>query len=294
MDSEQEDFRELYASLIEYEGKSEYRDVLAPWVEANADQRDWLRSFASRSRTPIPAAEPEDLWQLYALGRVNEILLLRFQRGQADENDWPGPEISLDEYAAFAESLGLTVAACESRSRPFITRSSRSVRPTTRSSPVSVLATFWPCLMLGEMLFSRAGVRVLGGRRFIRKEVAESSTLYWAYRRKNRPYRDLSRGWGSNSQWGTNFRRDYRIGQGFHYNVDGKHDLAVMEPTAVDRYGLTREERIELLTNRCFVTTTKPHSDLFPYNDMFRTEAATAERAEHIEGGDEECRMSRS
>ena len=272
MDSEQECFRELYTALIDYEGGSDYRDVLAPWVEANTDERDWLRSFASRSRTPVPAAEPDDLWELYALGRVNEILLLRFQRGQADENDWPGPEISLHEYVAFAESLGLAIALPQPFS-PFYHEIVEVHQADDEECPVSVLATFWPCLMLGEMLFSRAGVRVLGGRKFIRKEVAESSTLYWAYRRKNRPYHDLSRGWGSNSQWGTNFRRDYRVGQGFHYNVDGKHDLTVMEPAAKDPDGLTRDERIELLTNRCFVTTTKPHDDLFPYNDMFRTEA---------------------
>ena len=275
MDSEQGDFRELYASLIEYEGGSAYRDVLAPWVEANTGELDWLRSFASRSRTPVPVAEPEDLWGLYALGRVNEILLLRFEHGRADENDWPGPEISLDEYAAFAESLGLAVAAVREPFSPFYHEIVEVHEADDEECPVSLLATLWPCLMLGEMLFSRAGVRVVGGRKFIRKEVAESSTLYWAYRRKHRPYHDLSRGWGSNSQWGTNFRRDYRIGQGFYYNIDGTHDLTVMDPTAEDRDGSAREERIELLTNRCFVTTTKPHDDLYPYNDVFRTGAGT-------------------
>jgi hypothetical protein len=281
MDSAQGDFRELYASLIEYDGGSPYRDVLAPWVEANTDELDWLRSFASRSRTPVPVAEPEDLRGLYALGRVNEILLLRFQRGQADGIDWPGPAVSLDEYVAFAESLGLAANAVPQPFSPFYHEIVEVHQADDEERPVSLLATFWPCLMLGEMLFSRAGVRVLGGRRFIRKEVAESSTLYWAYRRKNRPYHDLSRGWGSNSQWGTKFRRDYRIGQGFHYNVDGTHDLAVLEPTAEDWYGLGREERIELLTNRCFVTTIKPHSDLYPYNDVFRTEAVT-ERTHNV------------
>jgi hypothetical protein len=127
--------------------------------------------------------------------------------------------------------------------------------------------------LLGDMVFSRAGVRVSGGRRFIRKDVAESSTLYWAFRRKNRPSQDLSHGWGSNSQWRTRFRRDYRLGEEFHYNVDGKHDLAAPEPAAEDRDGLAREERIELLTNRCFIRTVKPHSDLWPYDDLHSARA---------------------
>src|SRR5262249_26375282 len=142
-----------------------------------------------------------------------------------------------------------------------------------KHQPVTLASSFCPCLLLGGMVFSRAGVRVSSGRQFISKVVAESSTLYWAFRRKNRPFQDLSHGWGSNSQWRTRFRRDYRVGQDFYYNVDGKHDLAAPEPTPEDRDGLTREERIELLTNRCFVRTMKPHGDLWPYDDMLRVRA---------------------
>jgi hypothetical protein len=125
--------------------------------------------------------------------------------------------------------------------------------------------------MLGGMLFSRAGARVSGGRRLIRKVVAESSTLYWAYRRKNRPYQDLSHGWGSDSQWRTRFRRDYRCGPQLLYNVDGTHDMDVPDATADDSDSLSRDERIELLTNRCFILTARPHNDLWPYDDVFRT-----------------------
>ena len=64
-------------------------------------------------------------------------------------------------------------------------------------------------------MFSRAGVAVCGGKDYIQPEIAMSSTIYWAFRRKYRPYSDLSHGWGSNSQWRTSFRRDYRIGGRF-------------------------------------------------------------------------------
>ena len=102
----------------------------------------------------------------------------------------------------------------------------------------------------------------------ILKDVAEGSTLYWAYRRKNRPYRDLSQGWGSNSQWRTEFRRDYTDGRDFVYNADGTLDARLPDPAHED---LSPDERVELLINRCFVRTPEPHNDLFPYNDTLTT-----------------------
>jgi hypothetical protein len=103
-------YRELLDSILGYDGSSLYQEVLAPWVDANASERDWLRSFANRRGTPVPGASIEELWRLYALGRINEVLLLRFQQGHADGSAYTGPPISLDEHLAFAEALGLTVA----------------------------------------------------------------------------------------------------------------------------------------------------------------------------------------
>jgi hypothetical protein len=265
-------YRELFDLIHGKPSRPVYWYVIAPWVESHAGERDWLHSFASRQGSPIPKADVVDLWRLDALSRVNETLLLNFQHGRGDGSDWSGPNISPDDYVRFAESLGLTVTASPSFS-PFYHEIVEVEEARDEDQPVRVVSTLWPCLMLGDMMFSRAGVRISGGTRFIRKDVAESSTLYWAFRRKNRPFRDLSHGWGSNSQWRTSFRRDYRIGEEFHYNVDGKHDLAVPEPATEDRDGLTPAERVELLTNRCFVTTTKPHDDLWPYDDMLRARA---------------------
>ncbi|WP_437308249.1 hypothetical protein [Sorangium sp. So ce388] len=61
--------------------------------------------------------------------------------------------------------------------------------------------------------------------------------------------------------------------QVLYYNVDGKHDLGVPEPTVEYDDGLTREERVELLTHRCFITTAKQHDDRYPYEDRLRSEA---------------------
>ncbi|KYF78352.1 hypothetical protein BE17_08590 [Sorangium cellulosum] len=65
-------YRELHGSLLAYEGGSLYADVLAPWLEANAGERSWLRSFACRRGSSVPAAEPEDLWRLYDDGLTRE------------------------------------------------------------------------------------------------------------------------------------------------------------------------------------------------------------------------------
>lgn len=264
-------YRKLCDILYEYDGSALYQDFLAPWVKNNPAELDWLASFSSNAGDSAPHAEIEDLWRLYALGRVNELLLLRFQQGQADGTPWPGPPITSQVYVAFAESLGL-IAEDERPFSPFYHEIVKVELDPREDQPVTLTYTVWPCLMLGDMVFSRAGVNVTGGTRFIRKEVAESSTLYWAYRRKNRSYQDLSHGWGSNSQWRTKFRRDYRIGEEYFYNVDGKHDLAKPDQREEeDRDGLAIEERIELLTNRCFIKTSKPHDDLWPYDDTCST-----------------------
>jgi hypothetical protein len=272
MNSSQADYRELFDLIHNNDSRPPYWYVIAPWLESHPDEREWPSAFALRRGDPIPPADVEELWQLYALSRVNETLLLGFQSGRADGCDWPGPKISIDDYQHFAESIGLTATESATFS-PFYHEIVEVEEASDDDQPVRLTSTLWPCLMLGDMVFSRAGVRVSGGRQFIRKDVAESSTLYWAFRRKNRAYQDLSHGWGSNSQWRTTFRRDYRIGEDFYYNVDGNHDLAALDPTAEDRDGLTREERIELLTHRCFVRTMKPHDDLWPYDDMLRVRA---------------------
>jgi hypothetical protein len=261
-------FRTLHHQVLSHKGWGLFGLVLMPWIETNPNEIGFLQSFATRSGDPIPQADPEELCRLYALSRVNELLLLRFQRGRADGTDWPGPQISLDEYLMFAERLGIRVEEGRQFS-PFYHEIVEVEEASNADQPITLADSIWPCLMLGDMLFSRAGVRVTGGASFIRKDIAESSTLYWAYRRKNRPFCDLSQGWGSNSQWRTSFRRDYRIGPVFYFNVDGKHDLAKQVPTANDRDGLTGTERIELLTNRCFVVAAKPHDDLWPWDDSY-------------------------
>jgi hypothetical protein len=135
---------------------------------------------------------------------------------------------------------------------------------------------YWPGLMFGDMLFSRAGVRVRGRAGVFVKEIAENSTLYFTNRRYRRLTEDPSHGWGSSSRWATRFRRDYQTDTHFHFNVDGEHLLTGDQPTsrlvlcnqtALER--LTLEEQIELLTHRCFVRCIKQDTERRPYYDTY-------------------------
>jgi hypothetical protein len=140
------------------------------------------------------------------------------------------------------------------------------VEPTSdAAAPIEITSTLWPCLMLGELMFSRAGVVVRAGSDWIDRDIATRSTLYWAYRRAHRPTSDLSVGWGGNSQWRTSFRRDIAAGSMLHFNADGKWDLRAANVGG--RADLSIDERVELLTHRSFVRTAKPHDDCWPYDD---------------------------
>ena len=123
--------------------------------------------------------------------------------------------------------------------------------------------TYWPGLMFGEMLFARSGVSVLCAPGTLNRQVAERSVLYFTHRREGRRTYDLSMGWGGNSQWGTDFRRDYAEADAYHFNVDASYPLDegyesyLLDWQRRDLDDLTLEERKELLIHRCFVTCAK-------------------------------------
>ncbi|WP_156294150.1 hypothetical protein [Serratia oryzae] len=269
MHQDQIPLRALHDTLLEYQGEACYVEVLIPWLAANHKEVEWLASFSQRTETPIPQASNEDLWHLYALSRVLELLALRFQQGDADGVDWSGPDITSRQFDLFAEALGLHVEYSATY-HPFAHEIVKLI-PTSNSCP-QIFHHYWSGLMLGNMRMLRAGVTVSASALTLHPGIADLSTLYWAYRRKNRPYQDMSQGWGSNSSWRTKFRRDYKIGNTLYFNVDGTEDLMLIQPDSLDDTGLNRAERIELLLNRSFVTTNMPHDDLWPYDDKIIVE----------------------
>ncbi|OAI47679.1 hypothetical protein AYO44_09280 [Planctomycetaceae bacterium SCGC AG-212-F19] len=260
-------FRQLYHQLTEYRGDSVYEEVLMPALEQAQVAVASLARF--RLLGTVGGAQCEDTnasWQLYALGRVNDFLLLPFQ--EDERGAWGGPRVSRQQYLEFFMRLGMTPFTCAAFS-PFYYEIAKVEQAADPAEPIRVREHFWPGLMFGEMVFSRSGVRVRAGTPHVIKEVAEQSTLYFTYRRLHRRTEDLSMGWGSNSQWRTDYRRDYVANGTRYYNIVGKNRLGDGVPAEPDRDGLTPEERIELCQHRCFIRSRREDRDLWPYHDRW-------------------------
>jgi hypothetical protein len=258
---------ELYDALLACGDDADaYDDVLEPWAQRHADERHRLADFAARTDGAWHAATNEDLWRLYAAFRVTSTLLLRFQSGRADRTDYPGPNVGVEGYQLFHEGLGFHVPD-DADFHPFYHEIVRVCPTAAAAAPIEVVEQLWPPLMLGSMMFCRAGCVVSGGADHVVPAIAERSKLYWTFRRKDRPCHDLSHGWGSNSQWSTPLRRDYRAPNGaFHYNVGAREPLDLARDV-VD--GLSSRALQELIRNRCMIRTAIDDSDLHPYRYSF-------------------------
>jgi hypothetical protein len=257
----QQPWVELCESLYEFPTPDAYTDLLEPWLSRHAEQRHWLLEFSRRTDAQWTAATDEDLCRLYAAFRVASTLLLRFQHGRADGSDFPGPEISVDGYRLFFEALGFQAPDVPTF-HPFFHEIVAVNQYPSPAAPITILHQRWPPLMLGSLMFCRAGCVVTGGADHVVKEIAQHSKLYWTFRRKDRPYNDLSHGWGNRSQWRTQFRRDYRAPHAFHYNVDATEPLDTAADPVDD---LPLPAMRELLRHRCLIRTAVDDSELFPY-----------------------------
>jgi hypothetical protein len=278
MSEHQDDFRGLFETLAwHYEGENAYKDILLTWEDRVKSRLEWIRPYgeiSARQRTLFQGKTQhsdnldEDvlyvLWELYALSRVNDELLLSFQPVREKTEGWKqnfNPTISLGEYGAFMSALGMSLTEKEVF-HPFYHEIVRVEQSDNPLEPITILDTLWPCYMLGSMMFSRAGVTVQAGQHHIVKEIAENSTMYFTYRRRNRPTYDLSMGWGSNSQWRTDFRRDYEDEKAYYYNVDMTGEIS---PRYKERDDLMPDEQLELLRHRCFIKTPKDVRERSPH-----------------------------
>jgi hypothetical protein len=259
---------ELYDALEEHAADDPYTDVLEPWADQHPDERVWLSEFSQRTEASWKAATDEDLCRLYAAFRVTSTLLLRFQHGRADGTDYPGPSVSVAGYQLFHEAMGFNVPE-RAAFHPFYHEIVGVTQSASSTAPIEVIEQRWPALMLGRLMFCRAGCVVSGGSDHVVKKVAERSKLYWTFRRKDRPCDDQSHGWGHNSQWRTALRRDYRTSSGFQYNVDADESLN-LAGDPVD--GMSLDSMRELVRNRCMIRTASDDSDLYPYQYSY-TEA---------------------
>ncbi|MEV7782848.1 hypothetical protein [Kitasatospora sp. NPDC088351] len=189
---------------------------------------------------------------------VSDLLLLSFQP-PGDGVDAPGPWLGFpeDEYLGLFTALGMT-SFKGGGFDPFRHEIGEVEQADDPGTPIELTGVVRPGLRLGRLLFGRAGVRVRAGVEHAQRGVADRPPLYWAFRRRHRPTVDLSHGWGSNSQWCTDLRLDYRTPAGDLLNVaedrpiDGSPDLHPDHPANLspEERLLTPAERRELLRHR--------------------------------------------
>jgi hypothetical protein len=250
---------QLFDRMVSYDGPWLYADVVRPWALQQDGERAWLQELAGRRGNPIPEASIEEISRLYAMSRISDLLLLSFAPWGADSADaWEIGSVTTAEYLELMTFLGFSRVDRTSSFHPFFHEVVSVAQDPAPDAPLRIEEELWPGFKLGELLFSRSGCRVAGGREHIVKEIAEDSTLYWAFARHTRPTYDNSVGWGSSSQWNTALRRDYQVDDTLYYNVDGDEHLRDED--------LLPEEKLELLRHRCFVRCAKPHEDRWPFD----------------------------
>ncbi len=260
-------WRELYDELLDYRGDRWRDQVIWPWAARNSAA---IRELHDIGRPECRAAgirqEPGHygpLEGLYAMSRVLDVLIAPYQPVSDDpavlnwvthEPWWTGRLPDEHALSALATAIGATRIAEQSFS-PFFHEIVAVESTADPDSPPELVREVWPGYLAGALLLVRAGVVVRAGANVMDPVVASRSRLYWAWWRRNRQPTDLSHGWGSNSQWGTDFRRDYVADGELHYNVDWYKQ---------QRDGdLTDSVAEELVRFRCSVLV--DHGDQWPY-----------------------------
>lgn len=257
--------RDLFEKIQDYEGDDLFNQLLMPWIKENEFHKfieqvaQWTADINQIDNLPN-----EVIWSLYALSRVLDILTFRFQYNVGEVVDPHDPKITLEEYVTFAQSMGLTVRHI-TKYHPF---DCEIVKAECGEPSFSLLEPRFPALMLNNLIIKRGGVILAMNPSEYRIDLMNNATIYWAYWRQCRPSQDQSRGWGSNSQWRTDFRFDFECENGFLYNAQGKINISTVNEEASEElrhYDISFAEARELTKYRHFITCTKKDDDLYPY-----------------------------
>lgn len=263
-------WQRLFNSLRTYQGDRWVDDVILPAAEDARSAVVELHEIGQPDSARVPLGDwPHVLWGLYALSRVLDVLASPLQPVNDDPALlswlrkppapwWEGRIPTPDALPAFLDAIGASRIA-ESAFHPFFHEIVHVEPADDAMEPPTLVREEWPGALVGSMLLLRAGVTVRAGAQHLVPEVASRSCLYWAWWRRNRVARDLSHGWGHNSQWRTQFRRDYIVDDDLHYNVDGEGGWP-------DEENLTTAQRGTLLRFRCS-TTVDLGSDAWIWDD---------------------------
>jgi hypothetical protein len=270
-------FRELFLDLRDNAGPGWGAESVLPWLDAHpdvvAELHELGRPANHRVRVPSDGRHYTALEGLYALSRIVEVHIAAHQPINDDPALlswttgtpwWQGELPDASAWPALSTALG-AVAVSESRFNPFFHEIVSVQRSDDPDEAPTLLAEHWPGAVVGGLMLIRAGVTVRAGANHCDDVVAARSCLYWAWWRRNRVVSDPSHGWGHNSQWGTDFRRDYIADGRLHYNVDA-------DP-ARSRSDLPQHDKIELLRYRCSVRIDLG-ADQFPFHESYAEAAA--------------------
>ncbi|WP_459800646.1 nucleotide exchange factor GrpE [Herbidospora sp. RD11066] len=224
-------WRTLYEALC----SGEETDMLWRWLEEHPAHVAEVREAGREQRLVDLPDRYSTLERLYAVSRILDFLI----------------ELRPGVYPAFCEALGAHRIDREGF-HPFFHEIVEVRQTADPDEPPAIVEERWPGFLMGDLLLARAGVVVTAGEKHLVAGVADRSALYWTFRRGSRPVQDLSHGWGHNSQWRTDMRRDYVTDGLLRYNVDGDE-----KPEA--------DWMIEIVRHRCS-TVVDYGDDLFPYD----------------------------
>lgn len=263
--------RNLFESIQEYNGDNVYDQVLIPWLDKNGPEiREFMADVAESTADIKQVSDVPNVmsWTLYALSRVLDLLTLPFQKDTHQEEQQRISLISLEEYLSFVHLLGLEVNQ-PTLFHPFYCE---ILRAEGGGPGISLVEMRYPALTLGHLLIKRGGAVITMSPSEYNIELVNKATIYWAYSRLNRDCEDLSRGWGSNSQWRTGFRFDFDCKEGFLYNAQGKNDLNKPSKSVLAEIhddGLSLAEAKELTVYRQGITFSGTEQEFFPYDYRF-------------------------
>ncbi|MFC1403481.1 hypothetical protein [Streptacidiphilus jeojiense] len=253
--------------MEEYQGVDVFLSVVEPWLDEHAEvvreALSPLAVFGGWKRTEYEFGDP--LETAYALSRVSDALIYKLQPllPPGSETPWAHdiheperwPHINRDQYLTAFARLGMAPIG-NIAFEPFFHEVVHVEQDEHPQAPIEITGTVWPGLMFGELLFSRTGVTVRAGTRHLVAGIADKSLLHDVFMRRYRETFDGSLGWGHNSQWKTDFRRDYLTDAAFHFDVD--EDLDSDRSILGEPRMLTLSERSDLVQYRCL---TRPLQD---------------------------------
>ena len=255
-----------FETILEFKAEDFFESVIKKWIIQN-NYKNYISNISSKINSRKNELSQEDIWELYALSRVLDLMTLSFQTDN-DDSDWKGPRIKVAEYIEFNNILGLEVTTPYSF-KPF---NCEIIEAQIGENDFEIIECNFPAVKLSNLMIKKAGVKISLNPDKFNLNLINNASIYWAFRRKNRKHFDLSQGWGSNSQWRTDLRLDIETENSYIYNITGKFNLnsptiELMEE--LKQQGLELNEAVELTVFRHFIKCTKDDSDLFPYYFSF-------------------------